>query len=108
MNEFSVKDDRQKCGKEKNIMVELEGKIFSANIVLKQSIVKSSANTKVFVKELEDALVALCRSLEIPIPLWLSKNTHEFAAFRQTLFFADQFTEDVSFDRFQIRLLRHE
>ena len=84
--------------------MKLEGKIFRANIVLGVEVVETKKTNQSFVKELEAALIELCRELEIPIPLWLSKNTHEFAAFHQTLFFADQFTEKVGFDRFQIKL----
>ena len=83
----------------------LEGKLFKANLMIRQAVVTKDNPEMSFVKELESALIELCRTLDMPIPLWLSKNTHEFAAFRQTLFFSDQFTEDVHFDRFQIKLL---
>lgn len=86
-------------------MIRLEGKLFKANIVASQAVVESGGEEETFVKELEKTLILLCRKLDIPLPLWLSKNTHEFAAFRQTIFFSDQFTDKVSFDRFQIRLL---
>ena len=82
----------------------LEGKIFKANLMIQDVVIEYKNDALPFVKELETALVQTCRSLEIPIPLWLSKNTHEFAAFRQTVFFADQFTEKVRFDRFQIKM----
>ena len=85
--------------------MKLEGKLFKQNIVIRQATVTKDMPELSFVKELECALIDLCHTLEVPIPLWISKNTHEFAAFRQTLFFADQYTETVSFDRFQIRLL---
>jgi hypothetical protein len=35
----------------------------------------------------------------------MEKNTHEFARFHQTIFFAEQFTEPIKFERFQIRWL---
>ncbi len=85
-------------------MIRLEGKLFKANIMI-ASLIVTGHEEETFVQELEHALIGLCRSLEIPIPLWLSKNTHEFAAFRQTIFFAEQYNEPVAFDRFQIRLL---
>lgn len=83
----------------------LEGKLFKDNLMVRQSVAARDDPDLKFVRELELALIDLCRSLDIPTPLWLSKNTHEFAAFRQTIFFRDQFTEDVAFDRFQIRLI---
>jgi hypothetical protein len=85
--------------------VKLEGKLFKGNIMIRQAEIVRNDPDLSFVKELELCLIDLCRELEIPIPLWLSKNTHEFAAFRQTLFFSDQYTEKVSFDRFQIKLI---
>lgn len=83
----------------------LEGKLFKANLMIREAVVVRDDPSLSFVKEFELALIDLCHALDAPIPLWLSKNTHEFAAFRQTLFFSDQFTEKVFFDRFQIRLI---
>ncbi len=85
--------------------MKLEGKLFKGNLMIAQAVSSIQAPEMSFVKELETNLIDLCRQLEIPIPLWLSKNTHEFAAFRQTMFFADQYTETVRFDRFQIKML---
>ena len=85
--------------------MKLEGKIFKGNVMWREATVIVDEPQLTFVKELEKALIETCRSLDIPIPMWLSKNTQEFAAFRQTLFFSDQFTEPFPYDRFQIRLL---
>ena len=57
-------------------------------------------------KDLEWCFVNLCKQLDIPMPLWLKKNTKEFARFRQTIFFEEQFTEKIEFNRFQINLLK--
>jgi hypothetical protein len=46
----------------------------------------------------------LCAKLEIPVPLWLKKNTKELAIFRRTFFSSEQFMEKVWFDKFEIRL----
>jgi len=83
----------------------LEGKLFKGNLMTREAVVTRNDPEVSFVKELENALIDLCHALDVPIPLWLSKNTHEFAAFRQTMFFSDQYTETVRFDRFQIRLI---
>ena len=87
-------------------MIKLEGKVFKANLVIISSVAEQEEVTGSFVKDLEKCFIKLCRNLEIPIPLWLDKNTHEFARFRQTIFFEEQFTDEVIFDRFQIRLLK--
>jgi hypothetical protein len=85
--------------------MKLEGKLFSANLMTHVVTVERPENDDPWVKQLERALIEVCHSLEAPIPLWLQKNTHEFASFHQTIFFADQFTEKVRFDRLQIRWL---
>lgn len=56
-----------------------------------------------FSKQVEACLLQLVKELDIPIPLWLSKNTKEFARFHQTLFFRESFSETVKFDRFRIK-----
>lgn len=86
--------------------MKLEGKIFRANLTIADKVVEQPDQPGSFVKQLESCLVALCRELEIPIPLWLEKNTKEFARFHQTLFFEEQFLDKVNFSRFQIKLLK--
>ena len=81
----------------------LEGRLFVANRLTELKEVEYTNDDLAFSMQLENALVLLCKELDIPIPLWLKKNTHEFAAFHQTLFFADQFNEKVKFDRFKIK-----
>ena len=81
----------------------LEGRLFVANRMTEIREVEFSDPSLRFSAELEQALILLCRELDIPTPLWMRKNTHEFAAFHQTLFFSDQFNEKVRFDRFQIK-----
>lgn len=84
----------------------LEGRVFVANRMTEIKEVEYTDDNVAFSVQLENALVLLCKELAIPIPLWLKKNTHEFAAFHQTLFFADQFNEKVKFDRFQIKWVK--
>lgn len=57
-------------------------------------------------ERLERCLLQICKELDIPVPLWLEKNTREFVRFRRTFFFQEQFTEKVHFDRFEIRQIK--
>ncbi len=82
--------------------MKLEGRIFTANLLLREATIIRPETGERFVRQLELCLIDMCHQLDIPIPLWLEKNTHEFACFHQTLFFAEQFTEKIRFDRFQI------
>ena len=85
--------------------MKLEGRIFRANLLLREATVEKADTDGKFVPQLEKCLIELCHELNVPIPLWLEKNTFEFARFHQTLFFAEQFTEKINFDRFQIHLI---
>ncbi len=86
--------------------MKVEGKLFRANLVVASAVAETDEPSDSFVHDLEVCLIRLCRDLEAPIPLWLDKNTHEFSRFRQTVFFEEQFTEKVQFNRFQIKLLK--
>lgn len=83
--------------------MKLEGKVFRANLLLQDVTVEQPDNGQRFSQRLERCLIDLCHTLEIPLPLWMEKNTREFARFHQTIFFAEQFTEPIRFERFQIR-----
>ena len=85
--------------------MKLEGRLFKANLLLRETTVEQPETQERWVTQLEHCLIEVCRRLDAPLPLWLRKNTHEFASFRQTIFFAEQFTESVHFDRLQIRWL---
>jgi hypothetical protein len=77
--------------------------LFRGNRVLSYQVVEHQDPALTFTGNLEACLIELCHDLDVPLPLWLDKNTREFARFHQTLFFAGQFIEPVAFDRFQIR-----
>ncbi len=84
----------------------LEGRLLDGDKILKQATVPLNRDEgEPFVPALDRALKTVCKMLDTPFPLWLDKNTKEFARFRQTFFFPDQFTEQVKFTRFHIRLL---
>lgn len=81
----------------------LEGRLFISNKLLAIKEVSYDNDSVSFSRELEETLIILCRELDIPTPMWMQKNTHEFAAFHQTIFFKDQYIENVKFDKFQIK-----
>ena len=83
----------------------LEGRLFVANRMTEIKEVTVESTETSYSKRLEASLIELCRQLDVPVPMWMKKNTREFAAFGQTIFFREQYTENVRFDRFQIRVL---
>ncbi|MCR4687996.1 MAG: hypothetical protein K5745_00430 [Saccharofermentans sp.] len=86
--------------------MKLEGKLFVGNRMTEMKEVVMPDRDGSFSKQLEEALIILCRELDVPVPMWMKKNTREFAAFYQTIFFKEQYTESVRFDRFQIRMIQ--
>jgi len=86
--------------------MKLEGKLFVGNRMTEMKEVVTPDRDGSFSKQLEEALIILCRELDVPVPMWMKKNTREFAAFYQTIFFKEQYTENVRFDRFQIRMIQ--
>lgn len=85
--------------------MQLEGSLYVANAMIAQFTVEEKRDSLRFSKQLESCLLQLCRELDVPIPLWLEKNTKEFARFHQTVFFRESYAEPVKFDRFRIRWL---
>ena len=73
----------------------LEGRLFVANRMTEIREVTTEDTDPSYSRRLEKALIELCRQMDIPVPMWMKKNTHEFR---------EQYTENVRFDRFQIRV----
>ena len=85
--------------------MQLEGTVLKGDSRLGMETIEILEESDSFSHNLDQALFKLCKILNIPLPLWLKKNTREFVRFRQTSFFPDQFTEEVKFDQFYIKLL---
>lgn len=56
--------------------------------------------------DLDGALEALCRALDVPRPVVLRKHRQEFARFFRTRFLPGDFMETVGFAAFEVELLR--
>jgi hypothetical protein len=56
----------------------------------------------------KEALIALCREGDLPVPMWLEKHEREFERFRRTAFLPDHFVEEVRFERMEIEFLEDE
>jgi hypothetical protein len=83
----------------------LEGTAYKGDSRLAMTTVEIPETSESFSHNLDQALLQLCKTLSLPLPLWLKKNTREFATFRQTTFSPDQYTEPVNFDQFYIKLI---
>ena len=82
----------------------LTGKLIKDANPLRMATITNDSQGEDFHKCLEESFLLLCKELGIPIPLWLRKNTKEFACFHKTFFPRDQFLEPMNFDRFELIL----
>lgn len=81
----------------------LNGKLFLEGKLIKEMSSITAEEGLSFRDKLEKCLLDLCSGLDIPVPLWLKKNTRELAIFRRTFFTSEQFVEKVWFDKFEIK-----
>ncbi len=84
--------------------MKLWGKIIKGSKIVKEKAVEMNDESKPFRDLLEQCFLKLCKELNISVPMWLEKNTNEFARYRRTFFPQDQFVEEVDFDRFELRI----
>ncbi len=82
----------------------LNGKLYVEGKLVREALAEDHDAGRDFRDKLEKCLIDLCANLEIPVPLWLKKNTRELAIFRKTFFSSEQFIDKVWFDKFEIKL----
>lgn len=90
-----------KAGKGK---LTLRGKIYVKGKLVSESVATDNEQEHSFRDKLEKCLTGVCAGLDIPVPLWLKKNTRELAIFKKTFFTSEQFIEKVWFDKLEIIL----
>ena len=84
--------------------MKLYGKLVKNNIMLKQSKQADMTGEKGFHDTMEELFIILCKELDIPVPIWLKKNTNEISRYRKTFFGREQFIEEVFFDKFILEI----
>ena len=84
--------------------MKLYGKLVRERSLIKETFIENNQPELSFNDKLEKCLIEVCAQLDIPVPLWLDKNTKEFVAYRKTFFTEEQFMDKVWFDKFEIRL----
>lgn len=82
----------------------LYGRPIYDNYALTEVMVSNTDESLSFHQQLEKCLLAVCRELDISVPIWLDKNTTEFACFRRTFFMKDQFIDNIKFDKLEIQI----
>jgi len=84
--------------------LKLTGNLIKGTKITKRAFFEGTDNSISYRDMLEECLIGICKELDIPVPIWMKKNTHEFAVFRRTFFTSEQFNEKVNFDRFEIKM----
>ena len=83
----------------------LNGRIVKGHkTIYQKDIADTCGPTADFRDRLENCLLALCKDADIPVPMWLTKNTIELGRFKKTNFLAEQFPEPTKFDRMEIKI----
>jgi len=82
----------------------LYGKLMVKNMPLKENKVENRNSKISFHSNMEQLFVNLCKNLDIPVPIWLKKNTREISNYKKTYFNQEQFIEEVFFDKFVLEI----
>ena len=72
--------------------------------MIKEACAEPQDSSGDFRDQLEECLILVCKELDIEVPIWLKKNSHDFGLYRKTSFNSDHFGEAITFDRFEIVL----
>ena len=59
-------------------------------------------------EDVKNAVGEICKSMDIPQPIWLHKQEAELEDFGRTKFITDNFIESIDFDQFEIEFLREK
>ena len=84
--------------------MKLIGKLIKETRTVNEAVIEKNDDNTNFRDLLEECFIKVCGELDIPVPLWLKKNSKEFGAYRKTFFLKEQFFEQVDFDRFELRI----
>ncbi|WP_027628606.1 hypothetical protein [Ruminiclostridium cellobioparum] len=84
--------------------MKLYGRLVKRGKLLKEAWVVPQNGDGDFHDQLEECLIAVCKELDVEVPIWLKKNTREFGLYRKTSFNSDHFGEAIGFDRLEIVL----
>jgi hypothetical protein len=80
------------------------GKLLKNNKIISMETAVNEDASLNMTRQLEACLLEICKNLNIPIPIWMKKNTKEFVRFKKTIFTSEQFMEKVNFDSFVIEM----
>jgi len=88
-------------------MFRMWGKIFKNNKMLRDMVVEDCSDLN-RTRKIYNALEAMCREFDLPVPIWLEGNVSEFKRISKTRFSGDSFIEPVEFDYLEIQVIEED
>lgn len=80
-------------------------KIFRDNKMLKDTTITTTDESLTRTKKIFAALDEACYAFDLPKPIWLDNNIHEFQRINKTRFTKDSFIETINFDYLEIHII---
>lgn len=78
------------------------GKIVKNTMILKEEYAEEVESSGSYRDNLEKCFLSVCKKMGLEVPIWMKKNTREFASYNRTMFFKENFIDEVAFDYFEI------
>lgn len=50
----------------------------------------------------------ICKKFDLSVPIWLKKHDLEFSQFKYVTLYAEDFIDDIDFDKLEIELIQDE
>lgn len=88
-------------------MLRIWGKLIKDNKIIKDKVVELALNDT-YQQALKEAIIEMCKELDISKPYWLNHNLEEYNTRNKTSFDENNFIEEIEFDKFEIEELDDE
>jgi len=85
-------------------MYKLWARKIKTNKIINSFVVKNKEEISLDEKK-DKCLKEICLKLDISVPIWLKKHELEFSQFKYVIFTAQDFIDEIDFDKLEIELL---
>jgi len=85
-------------------MYKLWAKKIKNNKIISSITVKNNEEIS-FLEKTDKCIKEICQKFDLSVPLWLEKQRTEFSEFKYITFYADDFIDDIDFDKLEIELI---
>lgn len=89
----------------KGVFMKVEFSLYRGKILLQTEIEECNDYSIPFNMRLQNCLEKFCRKCDADLPIWMSNNTKELAAFHLTTFSEEHFLRKPFFDRLVLKFL---